>query len=106
MILGDLLPDLSIFRVARGCGRAECDMGSMAQRAIRLFFHLHTVICPNCSVFIEYNTLTELMPDSEKSAPKCTKAFLVVSGVGKPLKKRPARIEGVKCAAVEATRAS
>ena len=43
----------------------------------------------NCSVFIEYNTLTELMPDCEKTCPQCTKAFLVVSGVGKPLKKRP-----------------
>jgi len=63
----------------------------MAQRAIRLFFHLHRVCCPNCSVFIEYNTLTERLPDAQKTCPKCSKGFLVVDGVGKPLKKRPQR---------------
>jgi Zn-finger nucleic acid-binding protein len=61
----------------------------MAQRAIRLFFHLHRVMCPNCSVFIEYNTIAEMLPDCEKSCPQCKKVFLVVDGVGKPLKKRP-----------------
>ena len=64
----------------------------MAQRAIRLFFHLHRVCCPNCHVFIEYNTLTEILPDAEKNCPGCKKAFLVVNSVGKPLKKRPHRV--------------
>ena len=63
----------------------------MAQRSVRLFFHLHRVSCPHCSVFIEYNTLTETLPDGEKSCPGCSKAFLLVDGVGKPLKKRPQR---------------
>jgi hypothetical protein len=63
----------------------------MAQRALRLFFHLHRVCCPNCSAFIEYNTLTENLPDAEKTCPQCSKGFLVVNGVGKPLKKRSQR---------------
>src|SRR4051812_35050017 len=62
---------------------------SMAQRAVRLFFHLHRVCCPNCCVFLEFNTLTENLPDAEKTCPQCSKAFLIVNGVGKPLKKRP-----------------
>jgi hypothetical protein len=46
------------------------------------------VICPNCSVFIEYHTLTKMVPVCEKTCPQCRKEFLVVDGVGKPLKKR------------------
>jgi hypothetical protein len=41
----------------------------------------------------EYNTLSEMLPDCEKTCPQCAKAFLVVDGVGKPLKKRSHRIE-------------
>lgn len=64
----------------------------MAQRALRLVFHLHRVNCPNCSVFIEYKTLTAVLPNAQKTCAKCSKDFLVVNGVGKPLKKRPKRV--------------
>src|ERR1700756_1131577 len=52
----------------------------MAQRAIRLFFHLHRVCCPNCQFLIEYKTLTEILPNAEKSWPQSSKAFLMVNG--------------------------
>jgi len=63
----------------------------MAQRATRLFFHLHRVNCPHCSVFIEYNTLTETLPDAEKTCPKCSKGFVIENSVAKrlPVKKKP-----------------
>ena len=63
----------------------------MAQRATRLFFHLHRVSCPNCTAIIEYNTLTEALPDAEKTCPKCGKGFVIEKNVAKrlPAKKRP-----------------
>ena len=47
--------------------------------------------CPHCSVFIEYNTLTETLPDAEKTCPKCSKGFVIENSVAKrlPVKKKP-----------------
>ena len=55
----------------------------MAQRALRLVFHLHRVSCPNCSAIIEYNTLTEILPDAEKTCPKCSKGFMIYNNLAK-----------------------
>jgi hypothetical protein len=63
----------------------------MAQRAIRLEFRLHRVNCPHCATIIEYNTTSAILTDVQTSCLKCRKDFLVVAGVGKPLKKRPHR---------------
>jgi hypothetical protein len=55
---------------------------------------LRNLIIPNTFLirFPSTEEYTEILPDAEETCPQAAEAFLVVSGVGKPLKKRSHRI--------------